>query len=424
MSNEILIIIISLILSALFSGMEIAFISSSKLRFEIDRKNNLWSKALEFFYNHSEEYITTMLVGNNIVLVIYGIQTAKLLNAPLTEYITQNQSLIVLLQTVISTIIVLFTGEFIPKTIFKSAANFWLKVFSPFMFIIYVLLYPITIFATALSKGILMMFGQYNKRKEAKVLDKVDLDYLVNETIEKNEEDEVENDVRLFQNALDFSEVKLRECAVPRTEIVALADDADIEILKNQFAETGLSKILIYKDNIDNITGYIHSSDLFRIAKDKESFDWHKYLREMPIVPETMAANKLMDIFMQQKKSIAVVVDEFGGTSGIVTLEDIMEEIFGEIEDEHDVKEYRAEQIGEDEYIFSGRLEIDEINEKFELKLPEDENYLTIAGYILYHYQKFPKLNETITIDNQSFKILKAYNNRIDLVKVKINVEK
>ncbi|MCQ2329639.1 MAG: hemolysin family protein [Paludibacteraceae bacterium] len=424
MSDEVLIIIISLIFSALFSGMEIAFISSSKLRFEIDRKNNLWSKALEFFYNNSEEYITTMLVGNNIALVIYGIQTAKLLNEPLTMYVTQNQSLIVLLQTIISTIVVLFTGEFIPKTIFKSAANFWLKIFSPFMFVIYVLLYPITIFTTALSKGILMMFGQYNKKKEARVLDKVDLDYLVNETIEKNIEDEVENDVKLFQNALDFSEVKLRECAVPRTEIVALADDADIEMLKTQFAETGLSKILIYKDNIDNIIGYIHSSDLFKIAKDKESFDWHKHVREMPIVPETMAANKLMDIFMQQKKSIAVVVDEFGGTSGIVTLEDIMEEIFGEIEDEHDVKEYRAEQVSEDEYIFSGRLEIDEINEKFELKLPKDENYLTIAGYILYHYQKFPKLNETFTIDNQSFKILKAYNNRIDLVKVKINVEK
>lgn len=424
MSDEVLIIIISLIFSALFSGMEIAFISSSKLRFEIDRKNNLWSKALEFFYNNSEEYITTMLVGNNIALVIYGIQTAKLLNEPLAMYVTQNQSLIVLLQTIISTIVVLFTGEFIPKTIFKSAANFWLKIFSPFMFVIYVLLYPITIFTTALSKGILMMFGQYNKKKEARVLDKVDLDYLVNETIEKNIEDEVENDVKLFQNALDFSEVKLRECAVPRTEIVALADDADIEMLKTQFAETGLSKILIYRDNIDNIIGYIHSSDLFKIAKDKESFDWHKHVREMPIVPETMAANKLMDIFMQQKKSIAVVVDEFGGTSGIVTLEDIMEEIFGEIEDEHDVKEYRAEQVSEDEYIFSGRLEIDEINEKFELKLPKDENYLTIAGYILYHYQKFPKLNETVTIDNQLFKILKAYNNRIDLVKVKINVGK
>lgn len=424
MSNGIIIIIVSLFFSALFSGMEIAFVSSSKLRFEMEKKgSSIWSKALEFFYNHSEMYITTMLVGNNIVLVIYGIQTAKLLNDPITTYVSSNPAVIVTLQTIISTIVVLFTGEFIPKTIFRSAANFWLKVFSPLMYFFFIVLYPITMFATLFSKGILRMFGQYNPKKQSRVLNKIDLDYLVNESIEKTEESEgeVENDVVLFQNALDFSEVKLRECAVPRTEIVAVSADAGEDELKTAFIDTGLSKVLIYQDTIDNITGYVHSSDLFQKAKDGINFDWHKYIRKMPIVPETMAANKLMDIFMQQKKSIAVVVDEFGGTSGIVTLEDIMEEIFGEIEDEHDTKEYRAEKISDDEYILSGRLEIDEINKRFEIELPEDENYLTIAGYILYHYQKFPKLNETITIDNHIFKILEAHNNRIDLVKMKIN---
>ena len=244
----------------------------------------------------------------------------------------------------------------------------------------------------------------------------------MNESIEHTEdEQDVENDVKLFQNALDFSEVKLRECAVPRTEITALPDDATEEDLRKAFIDTGYSKVVIYRESIDNIIGYFHSSDLFQKAKDGNTFDWHNYLREMPIVPETMAASKLMDIFMQRKKSIAVVVDEFGGTAGIVTLEDIMEEIFGEIEDEHDVKEYHAEKISDTEYILSGRLEIDEINQKFELGLEEDENYLTIAGYILYKYQKFPKLNETITIDNYTFKILEAHNNRIDLLRLKIN---
>lgn len=423
MSHEIIIIIVSLLFSAFFSGMEIAFVSSSKLRFELDKKgSNLWSRAIDFFYAHSELYITTMLVGNNIALVVYGIQTARLLNGPIEQYISPNPAVVVTLQTIISTIVVLFTGEFIPKTIFKSASNFWLKIFSPFVFVIFILLYPITIFATMLSKGLLLLFGQYNPESKTTVLNKIDLDYLVTDSIENSDNDaEVENDVRLFQNALDFSEVKLRECAVPRTEITALDESATEDDLKQAFTETGYSKVLIYRGTIDNIIGYFHSSDLFQYAKEGDRFDWHRYLRTMPIVPETMAANKLMDIFMQQKKSIAVVVDEFGGTAGIVTLEDIMEEIFGEIEDEHDTKEYRAERISDTEYIVSGRLEIDELNERFELDIPEDENYLTVAGFILYHYQKFPKLNESIVIDRYTFKILEAHNNRIDLVRLKIN---
>ncbi|MBQ0082050.1 MAG: hemolysin family protein [Paludibacteraceae bacterium] len=421
--NVVVIIIVSLLFSALFSGMEIAFVSSSKLRFEMDKKdNNLTSTLIDFFYRHSEMFITTMLVGNNIALVVYGIQTARLLNAPIEQYVSSNPVAVVTIQTVISTVVVLFTGEFIPKTIFKSRANFWLLFFSPIIFVIYILLYPVTLFASALSKIILRIAGQYNPQEKSAVLNKIDLDYLVTESIESVEKtSEVENDMKLFQNALDFSNVKLKECAVPRTEIMALNYSSTYEDLRNAFTETGYSKILIFKDNIDNIIGYFHSSDLFQYAKDGDKFDWHHYLRKMPIVPETMSASKLMDILVQNKKSIAVVVDEFGGTAGIVTLEDIMEEIFGEIEDEHDTKEYRAEKISDKEYLLSGRLEIDEVNQKFELELPEDENYLTIAGFILYYYQKFPKLNETITIDNYTFKIVEAHNNRIDLVQLKIN---
>ena len=426
MSNAIIIIIVSLVFSALFSGMEIAFVSSNKLRFELDKKGSSpWSRILDFFYAHGEAFITTMLVGNNIVLVVYGIETADLLQAPLEQYVSTNQAVVVTLQTLISTIVVIFTGEFIPKTIFKASSNFWLKVFSPLMFVIYILLYPITIFATLISKGVLRLFGQYKKETADLGLNKVDLDYLVTESIEHTDDDEnVENDVKIFQNALDFSEVKLRECAVPRTEITALPEDATEEDLKKAFTDTGYSKVVIYRETIDNIIGYFHSSDLFQKAKDKEDFDWHNYLREMPIVPETMSASRLMDIFMQKHKSIAVVVDEFGGTAGIVTLEDIMEEIFGEIEDEHDIREYRAEKISDTEYILSGRLEIDELNQKFELGIEEDENYLTIAGFILYRYQKFPKLNDTITIDNYTIKVIEAHNNRIDLVDLKIYKEK
>ncbi len=409
-------IAISLIFSALFSGMEIAFVSSNKLRFEIDKKSNsLTSKIIDYFYRHSEQYISTMLVGNNIALVVYSIQMANLLTGVIQQYIVTSDFVVMIIQTIIATIIVLFTGEFIPKMIFKSSPNVWLSIFSPFMYIIYIVLYPITIFTTFLSKNILRLFKLYNPQHETHELSKVDLDYLINESIEGSDsQEEIEHDVKIFQNALDFSEVKLRDCAIPRTEITALPEEGTTLIdLRNTFTNTGYSKILIYRESIDNIIGYFHSNDLF-----KNPEDWKKQIRPLPIVPETMAANKLMDIFMQEKKSIAVVVDEFGGTAGIVTLEDIMEEIFGEIEDEHDNREWVARKISENEYILSGRLEIDTANAKFDFSFPESDNYVTIAGYILHHYQKFPKLNETIQIENYTFKIMQAHNNRIDLVKL------
>jgi CBS domain containing-hemolysin-like protein len=414
--NIITAIIITLCFSAFFSGMEIAFVSSNKLRFELDKKQrSLTSSILSIFYNHPEQYISTMLVGNNVCLVIYGLLMARILTPWLTPL--ENQFLITFVQTIIATAIVLVTGEFLPKSIFRVNSNFWLRTFSFLLLIFYVVLYPIASFVTWLSLGILRLFGvKSNSSAHQNAFSRVDLNYLIQESFENQEDKkDVGNEVKIFQNALDFSKVKLRDCLVPRTEIVALDYDVDMETLKQTFIETGFSKIPIYKGNIDNIVGYIHSSEMFQHQQN-----WREHINQIPIVPENMAAQKLMKIFMKEKKSIAVVVDEFGGTAGIVTLEDIMEEIFGEIEDEHDTHDYIAEQTGENEYLFSGRLEISEINEKFHLNLPESDAYDTIAGFILYHHQHFPKLNEIIQIDNYTFKCIKATNNRIELVKMSV----
>jgi len=396
--------------------MEIAFVSSNKLRFELDKKQrSLTSSILSIFYNHPEQYISTMLVGNNVCLVIYGLLMARIMTPWLAPL--ENQFLITFVQTIIATAIVLVTGEFLPKSIFRVNSNFWLRTFSFLLLIFYVVLYPIASFVTWLSLGILRLFGvKSNSSAHQNAFSRVDLNYLIQESFENQEDKkDVGNEVKIFQNALDFSKVKLRDCLVPRTEIVALDYDVDMETLKQTFIETGFSKIPIYKGNIDNIVGYIHSSEMFQHQQN-----WREHINQIPIVPENMAAQKLMKIFMKEKKSIAVVVDEFGGTAGIVTLEDIMEEIFGEIEDEHDTHDYIAEQTGENEYLFSGRLEISEINEKFHLNLPESDAYDTIAGFILYHHQHFPKLNEIIQIDNYNFKCIKATNNRIELVKMSV----
>lgn len=412
--STISLILIILVLSAFFSGMEIAFVSSNKLRFELDKKQRgLTSSILSIFYKHPQQYISTMLVGNNICLVIYGMLMANLL----TPYLgfLQNSFLITLAQTIIATIVVLITGEFLPKTIFRSNPNLWLNIFSPVLFIFYIVLYPISSFSTWLSSLMLRIFGvKRNKSEENQSFSRIDFNYLVEESFDSTDsEKEFENEVKILQNALDFSNVKLRDCYVPRPEIVALDYKVDTETLKQTFIETGLSKIIIYKGDIDNVIGYIHSSELFTHRDD-----WKKHINKIPIVPENMAAQKLMKTFMQQKKSIAVVVDEFGGTAGIVTLEDIFEEIFGEIEDEHDTREYVMEQTGENEYLFSGRLEVKAINAKYNLKIPESDEYDTIAGFVLFHHQHFPKLNEVIYIEQFTLKCTKITNNRIELIKV------
>ena len=410
-------LIITMVFSAFFSGMEIAFVSVDKLRFEMERKGGVTSRILSVFFKNPNEFISTMLVGNNIALVIYGILMAQIIGDNLLSGFIENHFLMVLAQTVISTLIILVTGEFLPKTLFKINPNLVLNVFAVPLIVCYIILYPVSKLSSGLSCLFLRIFGmKVNKEASDIAFGKVDLDYFVQSSIDNAEnEEELDTEVKIFQNALDFSNIKIRDCIVPRTEVVAVDLTTSLDELKNRFIESGISKIIVYDGNIDNVVGYIHSSEMF-----KNPEDWTQSIRSVSIVPETMAANKLMKVLMQDKKSMAVVVDEFGGTSGIVTLEDLVEEIFGEIEDEHDIKSYVAKKVGDDEYLLSGRIEIDTLNEKFDLELPESDDYVTIAGFILHFYQKFPKLNETIVIDKYSFKIIKVTATKIELVRMKV----
>jgi len=342
---------------------------------------------------------------------------AQIIEVNLLAGIISNHFVMVLVQTVISTLIILVTGEFLPKTLFKINPNLMLRVCAIPLFICYVILFPVSKFASGLSYLFLRIFGmKVNKEASAKAFGKVDLDYFIQSSIENAEsEEELDAEVKIFQNALDFSNIKIRDCIVPRTEVVAVDLTTTLEELKCLFVESGISKIIVYDGNIDNVVGYIHSSEMFR-----NPVDWRNNVKEVPIVPETMSAHKLMKLFMQQKKTIAVVVDEFGGTAGIVSLEDLVEEIFGDIEDEHDNTSYVCKQLGEREYVLSARLEIEKVNETFGLDLPESDDYLTVGGLILNRYQSFPKLHEVIEVDNYQFKIIKVTATKIELVRLKV----
>ncbi len=426
MSNLIIGLIITMLFSAFFSGMEIAFVSSNRLLAEMDReKNGLSQKAITVFYQHPNNFVSTMLVGNNIALVIYGILFAQIFDA--TLFAPFSDGIRVTLDTLLSTVIVLFTGEFLPKTIFKNTPNTMLTVFAIPAWLCYVILYPISRLATLLSKGLLRLVGiRMAKENEEREFTKVDLDYLVQTSIDNaGDEDLIGEEVKIFQNALDFSETKVRDCMVPRTEIDAVEDTATIEVLKQTFIESGHSKIIVYHEDIDHIIGYIHSSDMFRLDNSAEAnsslFTLHSsLLREISFVPETMLASRLMKQLMQQKRSLAIVVDEFGGTSGLVSLEDIMEEITGEIEDEHDSTNHVAKQLSDHEFILSARLEISKINEQFDLCLPESDEYMTLGGLILHVYQSFPKLNEVVKFGDFEFKIVKNTATKIELVRLTV----
>ena len=410
-------LIVTMAFSAFFSGMEIAFVSSNRFRAEMDReKNGLSQRAVDLFYRHPNNFVSTMLVGNNIALVIYGILFAHIFDATLFSSLADGARVTV--DTLLSTVVVLFTGEFLPKTIFKSNPNTMLTVFAVPAYICYVVLYPVSRFATLLSRGLLRLFGvRMPKESEDKEFTKVDLDYLVQSSIDNaKNDDEIEEEVRIFHNALDFSDTKVRDCMVPRTEIDAIdIEDCTVEQLKSKFIESGHSKMVVYREDIDHIIGYIHSSELFKHVSDIS-----KHVRTMPYVPETMAARKLMHIFLQQKKSLGVVVDEFGGTSGLVSLEDIVEEIFGDIEDEHDNTKYVAKQLEDGDYMLSARLEIEKVNELFNLDLPESDDYMTVGGLILHEFQSFPKLNEVVKIGRFEFKIIKNTMTKIELVRLKV----
>ena len=417
MTNLIIGLLVTMAFSAFFSGMEIAFVSSNRLRAEMDReKNGLAQRAIDVFYRHPNNFISTMLVGNNISLVVYGILFAHIFDQ--TLFYPLSDGMRVMADTLLSTIVVLFTGEFLPKTIFKSNPNTMLTVFALPAYLCYLLLYPISRFATLLSRGLLRVFGvKLPKENDDKEFTKVDLDFLVQSSIDNaKDEDEIEEEVKIFHNALDFADTKVRDCMVPRTEIDAIdIDDCTLDELKSKFIESGHSKIIVYREDIDHIIGYIHSSEMFKHVSDIS-----KHIQQMPYVPETMAARKLMQIFLQQKKSLGVVIDEFGGTSGIVSLEDIVEEIFGDIEDEHDNTKYVAKVLDDGDYLLSARLEIEKVNELFDLNLPESDDYMTVGGLILHEYQSFPKLNEVVKIGRFEFKIIKNTMTKIELVKLKV----
>ncbi len=416
MTSLIIGLLVSMLFSAFFSGMEIAFVSSNRLRAEMDREKNRFSqRIIKTFYQHPNNFVSTMLVGNNISLVIYGILFAKIFDS--TLFAPLSDGMRVTADTLLSTLVVLFTGEFLPKSIFKNNPNTLLTVFAVPAWICYVVLYPISRFATLLSKGLLRLVGIRMKSSgEEKEFTKVDLDYLVQTSIDNaDNEDDIEEEVKIFQNALDFSETKIRDCMVPRTEIDVVEDTSTIEQLKQMFIESGHSKILVFHEDIDHIIGYVHSSDMFKNPTDLAGI-----IREISFVPETMLASKLMAQLMQQKRSLAVVVDEFGGTSGLVSLEDIMEEITGEIEDEHDNTNHVAKKLNDHEYMLSARLEITKINEMFDLNLPESDEYMTLGGLILHEYQSFPKLNEVVKIDRYEFKIVKNTATKIELVRLNI----
>ena len=418
MSHTLIIMLVALFFSALFSGLEIAFVSADRLRFEMDvERHTFSSRLLERFFRNPNIYISTMLVGNNIALVLYSTMMAHLIEMLVPEGLIANEFLMIVIETLISTAIVIVVGEFVPKTIFRFNPNGKLNFLAFPIYLIYIILYPISLFTTWLARIILRMFGvRIDKDNTAKAFSKVDLDYFVQSGLTgADEENQPDQEVQIFQNVLDFSNVKTRDCMVPRNEVCAVEKGVSWNALREMFIETGYSKILVYEEDMDHIIGYIHSSELFRHKED-----WHEHIQTVPFVPETLAAQKLMKQLMARKKSLAVVVDEFGGTSGIVSLEDIIEEILGDIQDEHDVTNLIAKETA-DGWLLSGRMEIDRVNSMFGLSIPESDEYMTVGGLILSMAKGFPKVNEKINVGDYSFRILKRGETKIELVELTLN---
>lgn len=416
MATWIIITVISLAFSALFSGVEIAFVTSDRVRAELDMaRGGFISRIINRFYRNSEFFISSILVGNNVMLVIYGMGAAELLK-PWLETITDSSALLLLLQTVISTTVIIITGEFIPKTVFQINPNSSLKIFALPVFVFYLLLYPISWLSTALSRGLMRLVGIKSAEPRMSVISVDELGDFLESNIDDLEEKhkEVENEVKIFRNALDFSSTHVRDCMTPRNELVAVnIDTTDREELSRLFTSSGRSKILVFKDDIDSIIGYIHVSELF----DPEA-DWTEHIKPVLYAPENLLANKLMRRLLQQKRSLAVVVDEFGGTAGLVSLEDLVEEIFGDIQDEHDKDRLIAKRIDEGVYEFSGRCEVTDINEEFDLDLPESDDYQTLAGYILQSTGSFPAKGDVIELGSYQFEIMRMSANRLELIRL------
>ena len=417
-STMLILWIVSLILSVFFSGMEIAFVSSDKLRYALDKKSkNPLDYIQEVFYTHPRNFISSLTIGNLIVLIFFVYTSIELSHQYVQDNITTNALLALFVQILGASIVILVAGELLPRAIFKSNSNLWVKILSIPAFLFYVLLYPVIKVFTSMGSALLRLVGIKFNPLEEKALGRVELNTYVKQGIEEADpEGGRESEVKIFRNALDFSSVKLRDCMVPRTDIVAVSKNIDINELKDEFIETGYSKILVYEDDVDNIIGYIHIWEMF-----SDPSDWTTQIATISFYPESMLAKNLMSELLQQHKTIAVVVDEFGGTSGIITTEDLVEEIFGEIEDEYDVNTNIAKQITENQYKISGRMEIDQLNELFDFNLPQEDDYTTIAGYILHHMQRFPKMHETIVIGNYTFKILKVTERKIETIELIIN---
>lgn len=416
MDAWIIITVVSLFFSALFSGAEIAFVTADRVRIEIDSHDgSIVSRIIKHFYADSQFFISSILVGNNVMLVIYGMGAAKLITSGLHTYIS-SEALMLVVQTLLSTLIILLTGEFLPKTVSRINPVRSLKIFAVPIFIFYIIFYPISQLATWLSRVMMKMIGLKGEQTRMHLLSIGDLGDYLEETIDTLEDKKapVENEVKIFRNAIDFSSTHLRDCVTPRNEIVAVnIDTTDRETLSNLFTTSGRSKIIVYRDDIDTILGYIHVSELF----DPDT-DWREHINPVLYAPETLMANVMMRRLLAEKKSIAVVVDEFGGTAGLVTLEDLVEEIFGDIQDEHDKARLTAKVVAPDVYEFSGRCEIEFINETYHLDIPEDDNYQTLAGYILHSTGTIPDTNQEITLGNLKIHILKKTATRLELIRL------
>ena len=410
--EQALVITITLLMSAFFSGMEIAFISANKLKLELDKKSkNFSSKIISLFTKQESHFIVSMLIGNNIALVVYGVIMAKVLESNLIVFIP-SAFLLIIAQTIISTLIILVVAEFIPKAIFRINSNRVLKFFSIPLMITYLLLYPFILLMITLSKWILRTLFKVEIDENQRLFDRVDLDdYLSILTAQEEENMEVE----MLQNALELPSIKARECMVPRTEIVAVEIKASILELKEKFIASKLSKILVYKNDIDKVIGYVHSLDLFRKPKTIKSI-----LMPIPIVTETMVASDLLELFINQHRAVAVVVDEYGGTSGMVTVEDVTEEIVGEIEDEHDQETLIDKKIDEKTFLFSARMEVDAINKKYDLYLPTSEEYETLAGLLLSFHEDIPEIETEVEIETFKFVVKQVNDRSIQLIQIHI----
>ncbi len=417
----IILTVVSLIFSALFSGVEIAFVTSDRVRAELDvARGGFISRIINRFYADSEFFISSILVGNNIMLVIYGMGAAYFLEPWLKTWLS-SEALVLVAQTIISTVVILFMGEFVPKTMFRINPNSSLKIVALPVFVFYLLFYPISWLSTALSRLLMRMVGVKGAKTRLRAISVGELNDFLEENIDTLEEEhhEVEAEVKIFQNALEFKTRHLRDCMTPRNEIVAVnIDEVSREELSALFTTSGRSKIIVYRDDIDTILGYIHVSELFDPA-----VDWKERIKPVLYAPENLLADKMMRRLLQQKRSLAVVVDEFGGTAGLISLEDLVEEIFGDIQDEHDRSGLVSRRLAPGVYEFSGRCEISDINERYDLDIPEGDDYQTLAGYILNATGTIPAQGEHVVLGELDFEILATSSSKLDLIKLTAPVQ-